>query len=453
MRSGMAFRLSAALVATCVFVAAVAGSALAAAHGGADYVLLVDCTGTMRYAGRGTATLVALESFVASLNEGDRVTVYGYGEEPFPALADYPVTIDSPATAEAITRALHLPFAANRTDITRGLELAWQERAQVFSRALSAGSTAASGSAYVILLTDGKLVPVYDDYAQYNEVYHESRARLRQLGRLFADAGIPIYSVGLGKAEKVDGSLLAQVSESSSGLYRHAAASDDLMHVFASLMDDVIALPSAVAEVSGEEVLMVAEVGGEEGLMVGEAEADVRNGFLHVVVEETSAAEAGRMSRVETALSQSFGDLGAHVYHGIIGILGVMMGFVAIGVHRRQSWTNVFTKPLLQKEIRVKGYLRRVLPEGVTAALSNIPIENPGLPTVEVGVGTDYAAELRETLMEFDGTTDGSPPLLRVLKGSVCVGGELVEDVRILVDGDVIECEGKAFEYLRGQRR
>jgi Mg-chelatase subunit ChlD len=457
MRLGMRFRLSATFLAACVLTATVGTvvgtSALAAGHGGADYVLLVDCTGTMQYADRGTATLDALESFVTSLNEGDRVTVYGYGEEPFPALADYPVTIGSAATGKAIAEALRLPFTANRTDITRGLELAWQERAEVFSRALSGGRAAPGGSAYAILLTDGKLVPMYDDYAQYSEIYHESRARLRQLGRLFADAGIPIYSVGLGRAEKVDGELLTQVCESSGGVYRHAVSSDDLIGVFASLMDDVIAPPSAVIAVgsttSGSEGIASAvttDTGKNDEM--GEEE-----GCVGVVMETASASTPGRTSNRKSELSQLFGHLGPQAYHAIIGVLGVMMGFVAIGIHKRQSWTNAFTKPLLQKEIRVKGYLRRILPDGVMAAHSNIPIENPGLPMLEVGMGTDYASELHETLIELDGTTDGSPPLLKVVKGSVRVSGELVENVRALVDGDIIECEGKAYKYLRGQRR
>ncbi len=457
MRRGMAFRLSATLLAVCLLGAAVVTGSLAAVRPGAEYVVLVDCTGTMRYAGRGAATLAVLESFLESLNEGDRVTVYGYGEEPFPALPDYPVTIDSPAAGAAIAGELRLPFAANRTDITRGLELAWQERGRVFSRALSAGSTAPGGSACVILLTDGKLVPVYDDYAQYDEIYHESRARLRQLGRLFADAGISIYSVGLGKAEKVDGKLLTQVSESSGGFYCHAATSDDLMRVFASLMDGVIAAAAVPVEVGGAEAPMVAMTDGDKTLTVAEdasvSEQEQWNSLLGGIVEEASAAGRGQTSRVEAAFSQSFGDLGSQVYQGIIGVLGVMIGFVAIGVHRRQSWTNVFTKELLRREIRVKGYLRRVVPDGVIAALSNIAIENPGLPAIEVGAGTCYAEELRETLMEFAGTADGSPPILRVLKGSVQVAGELVDDARVLVDGDIIECEGKAYKYLRGQRR
>ena len=446
MRSRMPFRLTATLFGVGVLTAVVVTSALAGGDGGTDYVLLVDCTGTMQYANRGTATLDALESFVGSLNEGDRVTVYGYGEEPFPALGDYPVTVGPEATRKAITEELSLPFTANRTDITRGLELAWQERAKVFSRVLSGGSATQRGSAYVILLTDGKLIPIYDNYADYNAIYHESRARLRQLGRLFADAGIPIYSVGLGKSDRVDGELLTQVSESSGGAYHHASSSDHLRAVFERLSEDLITPPTAAVKVGGEEALMVAEAASASDESPG-------NSILDSIVESASAAEASRTGRVEAAISQSFGDLGPQIYQAIVGVLGVMMGFVAIGVHRRQSWTNAFTKPLLQKEIRVKGYLRREVPDGVITAFSNIAIENPGLPTVVVGVGTSYADELCETLIEFAGTTDGSPPLIRVLKGSVRVDGELVEGVRALVDGVIIECEGKAYKYLRGQRR
>ncbi len=446
MSTRMPFRLSATLLAACVLAAAVSVSVSAAEQGGTDYVLLIDCTGTMQHSGRGAATIDAIESFVGSLNEGSRVTVYGYGGQPFPAMADYPVTVGSPATREAITEGLSLPFTANRTDITRGLELVWQERTKVFSRALSGVSAAESESAYVILLTDGKLIPVYEDYAEYDGIYHESRTRLRQLGRLFAEAGIPIYSVGLGRAEKVDGELLAQVSESSGGVYRHASSSDRLSAVFESLSEDVIAVPTAVVEIGGEETLIVAEAASV-------SEEVPASSVLDGIVESASAAGTKRTGRIEAVLSQSFGDLHSQVYQAIIGVLGAVMGFVALGVHKRQPWTNFFVKPLLQKEIRVKGYLRRILPEGVIAAPSNIPIENPGLGALEIGAGTNYAPELNKTLIEFAGTTDGSPPVLRVLMGSVMVADEIVEDARVLVDGDIIECEGKVYEYLRGKRR
>ncbi|MCD4690682.1 VWA domain-containing protein, partial [bacterium] len=317
MRWRMSFRWGATLFAVCVLTVVMATGASAAEHSGADYVLLIDCTGTMQHAGRGTATLEVLESFVASLNKGDRVTVYGYGEEPFSALASYPVMIDLPTTPETITEALHLPFTADRTDITRGLELAWEERATVFSRALSGGGAAPSGSAYVILLTDGKLIPIYDDFARYDEIYRGSRAQLRRLGKLFAEVGIPIYSVGLGKAEKVDGELLAQVSESSGGAYRHAASSNRLQGVFESLMEDVIAEPIAVVEVGGEEALMVARsVSASDAPSTREDTS--RSKLLDRIVVSASAGETGNTSRVEAALSQSFGRLGPHVFHVVV---------------------------------------------------------------------------------------------------------------------------------------
>ncbi len=452
MRTGMSFRVSSALLVACVLMTIAPTGARAVEQGGVDYVLLVDCTGTMQYASRGAATLEAIEQFVGALNTGDRVTVYGYGEEPFPAMAAYPVTVGPQSERKAICDKLNLPFAADRTDITRGLDLVWQERDTVFSRSLSSGGQAPAGSAYVVLLTDGKLIPNYSDYSEYDAIYGKSKRRLRELAGLFADAKIPVYSVGLGQAEKVEGELLTQVSKTSGGVYRHAASSDRLAGVFEEIMGDVIAPPVAVADAG-----IMTDVGGEEALMVAEPVNESGEGttstFLDGIVESASASEPDRASRAETALAQSFGSLGRQVYQSILGVLGVVMGFVAIGIHRHQAWTGAFTKPLLQKEIRVKGYLRRVLPEGVIAAHRNIPLENPGLAMVEIGLGTDYAAELRETLFEFAGTTDGSPPLLRVLKGSARVAGEPAEEVRALVDGDIIECEGKAYKYLRGQRQ
>jgi ribosome-associated protein YbcJ (S4-like RNA binding protein) len=54
--------------------------------------------------------------------------------------------------------------------------------------------------------------------------------------------------------------------------------------------------------------------------------------------------------------------------------------------------------------------------------------------------------------VEFVGTTDGSPPLLRAESGIVTVEGEAAT-ARKLRDGDVIEIEGLRYQYLRGNRR
>ena len=146
-------------------------------------------------------------------------------------------------------------------------------------------------------------------------------------------------------------------------------------------------------------------------------------------------------------------DLADTAYETLVGILGVIMGFVAIGVQRKQSWTRTFTKPLLRKEIRVKGYLRPVYRGDCIGARSCVPIENPGLPTVEVGEGTELAGDLSGLLVEFVGTPDGTPPTLRVMKGRACVNGEPVEESRRLEDGDVLELGSREYTYLRGSRR
>ena len=106
-----------------------------------------------------------------------------------------------------------------------------------------------------------------------------------------------------------------------------------------------------------------------------------------------------------------------------------------------------------KSETRVRGYLRPVSKPGVMEARPIIGLENPGLATVMVGVDTPYADHCRETSLEFIGTTDGSPPELRVEAGTVMVEGEEVEESRKLKDGDIIEIERVLYKYLRGNRR
>ena len=92
---------------------------------------------------------------------GDRVSVFSYGETARPVLSSYPVEIHSDLTKTTIRKQLAFPFDADRTDITAGVELVWRERERVFPRHHDG-----HGDALLVLLTDGKLGPVYD-------VYHE----------------------------------------------------------------------------------------------------------------------------------------------------------------------------------------------------------------------------------------------------------------------------------------
>lgn len=468
MRLARSVRPQRVLMAAVVLIAAACAPTVAAQKIDVDHVLLIDCSGTMRYQGRGEATLQALGAFLDALPVGDRVSVYGYGEEPFSALSEYPVVIDSDRSRDLVKGKLALPFDADRTDITRGLELVWEERARVFPSWFSDARSKDSPRPSVILLTDGKLIPEYEDYSRYDEIYGKSRARLLELSRLFGKAGIPVHTIALGSATKVDGDLLAAVAKKSGGEYRHSLTSAHLKAVFGGLTE-------LVAGGRGTEPAVFDPVGSTPLAARANARAvtasDRSDGSVESEAATRASVEARKRLRATerpvrdepvevhpenspgaAAVGAAFRDLAETVHQTVIGVLGVVMGFVAIGIQRRQSWTHAFTKPLLRKEIRVKGYLKPVYPAGIVGARSVIPIENPGLPAVEVGVGTEYATDT-DTLIEFVGTTDGSPPVMRILRGRVSVAGEEVQEERQLEDGDIIEIEDKTYQYLRGSRR
>ncbi len=446
-----------------------------------EYVVLVDCTGTMRYQGRGDATMQALSDFVRAVNPGDFVTIYGYGEEPFPALAEYPWRVESGDTWTAMNRHLTLPFDADRTDITKGLDLVWSERELVLPSAFESSSKSRSANSCVVLLTDGKLIPCYDDYSKYDSIYSKSRTRLLELAKLFGDAGISVYSIGLGSEDKVDGELLSEVSRRTGGKYLHSATSGQLAAVFGTLIAEIAephsggnekvaaATPATRAPVASVDVATAAPADAwnheepvqadEEPAQSGEEPMQSRSEWVdNAAASETVEPEHESDTRTPAKLGAyaaraAFKDIAGTVHQTVLGVLGVVVGFVAIGVQRKQSWTRAFTKPLLQREIRVKGYLRPAYPDGMVGARACIPIENPGLPAVEVGEGTEFGVDLDGVLVEIVGTVDGSPPTLRVLKGEVKINGTVVAEEQKLEDGDLLSFGDKPYTYLRGVRR
>jgi hypothetical protein len=150
------------------------------------------------------------DGFIDTLAPGDCVTFLGYGEDAQPLTSEYPIVIDASMPRDAVKRALNPVFDDNRTDITRGMELAWSERELVFPRAIAGGRGAATG--FVVLVTDGKLIPVYDDYSQYDRIYRASRARLLELAGLFGGVGVQVHTVGLGPSGTIDGDLLKEIA-------------------------------------------------------------------------------------------------------------------------------------------------------------------------------------------------------------------------------------------------
>jgi hypothetical protein len=401
-------------------------TAVTPAPASVDYAFLVDNTGTMRYGDRGAMTLVALSRFVDMMEPGDRVSVFSYGEVARPVLSSYPVEIHDDLTKTTVRGQLAFDFSADRTDITAGVDLVWREREHVFPRHCNG-----SGEALLVLLTDGKLVPVYDDYSKYEGIYRESRTRLRELARAFGAEGIPIYAVGVGSSEKIDAKHLASISEWSGGASYHVTSAQKLPDIYAGIWEDT--RPDVIVESD-------------------QTRPSETRGFQ--IVESAAAGERAPTPRGSVVSSRSAVlhpfDL---AYRASTGAVALFLGLVVVGARRRQPWAEFFTRALGPQEQRVRGYLKPVDLPGTQMARAIIGIENPGVPTLEIGHGTPYAGYAKHTVIEFVGTRDGKPPTMRVPKGEVTVDGELVTDEWPLRDGQIVCIEGVQYMYLRGSRR
>lgn len=428
-------------VAGAMLLLAWAATALAAPQG-MHHVIIVDCTGTMKYQGRAQATLAALQEFVKAMAPEDRVSVYGYGERTHAVLSKYPVTVGDAAARQSLMNAMRLTFDHDRTDITAGLELAWRERDKVLP------VIGGRRNGCVVLLTDGKLIPVYEDYSQYDAIRAASEARLRELGRMFGEIRVPVVTIGLGRPDQVDGALLADVSTASGGEYFASLDAQALSGAFSKA-----AVKAAARRPSENEAVADAAPAADAPR---EATAQPSDGGKNTKAQEPRPADAPRSGGLVKGMLAAAGDCRARssmFYQGATAALGVLMGVVALGVHRKQSWTNVFTRAIGTQPARVKGYLRPVEREGTTSARACVPLENPGHVCVRLGAGGDFLDDLAHTAVEVIGTRDDGGPLIRVVTGSVTVNGEPVRTMRKLADGDALDIDGRPFVYLRGRRR
>jgi len=396
--------------------------ASAAPSSGVDYAFLVDNTGTMKNGERGAMTLVALCRFVDMMEPGDRVSVFSYGETAKPVLSSYPIEIRDDATRASVRRQLAFAFDADRTDITAGVSRVWQERERVFPRHFSN-----RGDAVLVLLTDGKLIPVYDDYSKYEGIYQKSRSRLRELAHAFGEEGIPIHAVGVGSSEKIDVSHLKSIAQWSGGTSYHVTAAQKLPDVYAGIWKDT--RPQVVAAPSEERP--------------GTSSA------FPIVESANASAQPGSGVGAPASGITPF-DL---AYRASTGVIAVFLGLVVVASRRKQPWAEFFTRSIGPQEQRVRGYLKPIDLPGTQMARAIIGIENPGLPTLEVGYGTPYAGYAKHTLIEFVGTQDGTPPVMRMQKGKVTVDGKLVSQECKLRDGQVVSIEGVQYMYLRGGRK
>ena len=404
-------------------------AASTAAAYGVDWVVLVDNTGTMRYQSRGVMTVEAIKEFVSLTEPGDRISICSYGERSVSVLPNHAVVIEDESSKDYVRAHTKFGFNADRTDITAGLEYVWRMRAHFFP-GLEAGD-GKGADAVIVLLTDGKLVPVYSSYARYEATYDRSRRRLLELASLCADQGIRICTIGLGRSSKVDGALLADISERTGGTYRHVAAASGVAEAYRAIAGEQRP-PEPVEVVVAPSTLELQDAVTASEISESPREKKVK----HVGALASSAS---------SAFSSEF-------CLGSAGILAVFVGLIAVGTEKRQKWAMRFSTAIFGTgEKRVRGYLKPIDVDGTTSARACIGLENPGVESVRVGSGTSFIPQI-EAIMEFAGTKDGSPPELHVESGRVTVEGKAVT-TRKLKDGDVVDIEGLCYQYLRGNRR
>ncbi len=404
-------------------------AASTAAGYGVDWVVLVDNTGTMRYQSRGVMTVKAIKEFVSLTEPGDRISICSYGERSVSVLPNHAVVIEDESSKDYVRAHTKFGFNANRTDITAGLEYVWRMRAHFFP-GLEAGD-GKGADAVIVLLTDGKLIPVYSSYARYEATYDRSRRRLLELASLCAEQGIRICTIGLGRSSKVDGELLTDISTRTGGTYRHVAAASGVAEAYRAIASEQ--RPSPPVEVV--EAPSTPEL--QDAVTASETSESPR---------ETKVKHVGaRPSSASSAFSSEF-------CLGSAGILAVFVGMIAVGTEKRKKWAMRFTTAIFGTgEMRVRGYLKPIDVDGIASARVCIGLENPGVESVRVGSGTSFIPQI-EAIMEFTGTKDGSPPELHVEGGRVTVEGKAVT-TRKLKDGDVVDIEGLRYQYLRGNRR
>ncbi len=270
-----------------------------------------------------------------------------------------------------------------------------------------------------------------------------------ELASLCGEQGIRICTIGLGRADKVDGELLKDVATRSGGTYVHVADASDVVAAYRTI---------ATAQRSSAPVGVVDVV--EADIDRDAASGEPTHARVVGLQDEAAASaqpESPRGQRVRKAdvASHPSGGLPAFPWEFCLasaGILGVFVGMVAVGTQRRQKWATRFSANLFGTgQTRVRGYLKPIDAPGETTARANIGLENPGLESVKIGNGTQYLSNVDVTL-EFVGTTDDSPPELRVEGEGVTVEGEPVT-IRKLKDGDIVDVEGLRYQYLRGNRR
>ncbi len=160
-------------------------------------VLVVDVSGSMKDEGKLDRAREAASTFISELRSVDQVEIISFG-----------------STVTTV-----VPFTNDRRALAAGLQrLAPVGDTALYDAVYTAVSDASRmpGNRVVMALTDG------NDTA--------SKSKMEQSTELAAQAGIPIFTIGLGQEVKDD--VLTTLAQSTSGRYSKAPRADDLIYTF-----------------------------------------------------------------------------------------------------------------------------------------------------------------------------------------------------------------------------
>ena len=192
---------------------------------GADIVILMDSSGSMKKTDPRNYRKDSARLFVSLLGPDDRVGIISFGDA---ARTLIPLTQNTPDNRGAFIKAIgRINSKELITDITGAAKKGMEELA-----------TSKRKNRYIVIMSDGKLD------LRDAEKEKASLAELMGLMPEMKNAGIKLYSIAF--SELSDQKLLADMAEKTGGFFRYAAADKDIHLMFAALFEKIKS-PDSVA--------------------------------------------------------------------------------------------------------------------------------------------------------------------------------------------------------------
>ncbi len=223
-------RLACAVFILGLFIFTAAAAALESSqpdNPGADIVILMDSSGSMKKTDPQNYRKDSARLFISLLGADDNVGIISFGDSSKTLI---PLTANSRDNRRAFIKAINrITSKELTTDITGAVKKGFAE--------LDASKRR---NRVLIIMSDGKL-----DLGDPEK----EKSSLEELGKLLPEikkAGIKLYSIAF--SELSDQKLLADIAERTGGFFRYAAADKDIHLMFASIFEKIKSPDSVMLE-------------------------------------------------------------------------------------------------------------------------------------------------------------------------------------------------------------